>query len=364
MRFYNKIFIFIFFLMMILPLVFVNLSSERISVLENRRLESFPLISDLKKHPDIFIREFDAWFKDSTGFREKLINLYKKTYGFLSSSYLDGTSKVIIGKEGHHFNTHFNLLLPIWQGQRWLDDTRLYELSAKLNNINKYLSGKNIPFVFMLCTDKESVYPEYYSDFVIKGPDPTSLDAVTDYISANTNIDFFCIKESLLREKENRLLYPKTGDIYALCHYNETGSFIAYMELMKHINKYFPNLKSFTFDDVDIKYFANGSSKLNLKQEKKYKKIEARFFDDAVEFENEDLSLPVILFICDSYTNWFPDYLPQHFGRVIMHNFNYVTLEHFQEYIDLYKPDIVVFESAERVIRVFANQVIDILELP
>jgi len=349
--------------MLVLPLFFVDLSSDRISVKENRKLADRPHVSDIKRHPGTFIREFDAWFKDSTGFREKLISLYKKTDGIFGQNYyLDGTSIVLIGKQGHHFHTHYNQLLPIWQGKRWLDDTQSYELSVKLNKINQYLSERNIPFIVMFCTDKESIYPEYYPDFVIKGPEPTSLDAVVDYISANTNIDFFCIKENLLREKENWLLYPKTGDIYELCHYNETGSFIAYMELMMHINKYFPNLKPFTFDDVDITYIINGSSNVTLKQEKNYKEIKPRFFDDAVEFENEDLSLPTLLLLCDSYADWFKNYLPQHFGRTIMHH--WYTLNRLDEYIDLYNPDIVVFESAERAIPEFTHVIIDIPKLP
>jgi len=363
MRFLDKCFIFIFLLFLVLPLVFVDFSSDRISVLENRRLANYPNISDIKKHPKKFIHDFDDWFKDSTGFREKFISIYKKTDGIFGQNYyLDGTSIVFIGKQGHHFHTHYNQLLPIWHGKPWLDDVQSNELSNKLNSINQYLKEKKIPFIVMFCTDKESIYPEYYPDFVIKGPEPTSLDAVVDYISANTNIDFFCIKENLLQEKENWLLYPKTGDIYELCHYNETGSFIAYMELMKHINKYFPNLKPFTFDDVDITYRINGSSSLTLKQEKKYKEIESRFIEDALEFENKDLSLPTLLLFQDSYAYWFKDYLPQHFGRTIMHHLD--TLEHFEKFIDLYKPDIVVFESAERVIPGFADRVIGMPELP
>jgi len=363
MRYFERCFNFIFFLMMLLPLVFVNLSSDRVSVLENRKLANRPAISDLKKHPGKFIQDFDNWFKDSTGFRERLISLYKKTNSFFGRTYyLDGTSIVFVGKQGHHFHTHYNQLLPIWQGKRWLDDTQSYEVSKKLNKINQYLKERNIPFIFMLCTDKESIYPEYYPDFVIKGQEPTSLDAVVDYISANTNIDFFCVKERLLKEKENWLLYPKIGNMQELCHNNETGSFIVYQELMNRINKYFPNIKPFTFDDVYITYLINGLSNVNLKQEKNFKEIEPRFFDDAVEFENEDLSLPTLLLICDSYADWFKNCIPQHFGRTIMHH--WYTLARLEEYIDLYKPDIVVFESAERAIPEFAKMLLRVPELP
>jgi len=352
--------------MLALPLVFVDLSSERFSAQENRMLAKYPKLTDIKSHPGDFIRGFDAWFKDSTGFREKFIRIYKKAKKvdgvFGQGTYLDGISIVLIGKQGHHFHTSYNQLLPIYQGKRWLDDVQSYELSMKLNEINEYLHERNIPFVVMLCADKESIYPEYYPDFVIKGPEPTSLDVVIDYLFGHTNVDFFCIKERFLREKENYLLFPKTGNIWELLHYNETGSFIAYQKLMQHIGKYFSDLKPPSLEDVDITYRINGSSSVTRKHEKNYEQIEARFFDDAIEFENKDSSAPTLLFFRDSYAEFFPNYLPQHFSRTIMHHWN--NLKNLEEYVNVYKPDIVVFESAERALPEFAACVVGIPELP
>jgi len=149
--------------MLTLPLVFVDLSSNRFSVRENRMLASRPLLSDIKKHPEMFIRQFDDWFKDSTGFREKLINLYRKTDGIPGQNYyLDGRSIVLIGKQGHHFHSRDNTLISIYQGKRWLDDAQLIELANKLNEINQYMCEKNIHFIVMLCANKESRKIIYY----------------------------------------------------------------------------------------------------------------------------------------------------------------------------------------------------------
>jgi hypothetical protein len=131
---------------------------------------------------------------------------------------------------------------------------------------------------------------------------------------------------------------------------------------MKHINRYFPDLEPFSLEDIDIKYLINGSSNVTLKREKDYERIEARFFDDAIEFENKDSGLPTLLLFRDSYADFFPNYLPQHFGRTIFHPWG--TLERLEEYVDVYKPDIVVFESAERAIPNFTGCVIKIPELP
>jgi hypothetical protein len=111
--------------------------------MENRMLANKPSVADIKDCPETFVRQFDEWFKDSTGFREKLLILYKKTDGiFKHGTFLDGTSIALIGRQGHHFHTHYNQLLPIYQGKRWLDDVQSYELSVKLNDINQYFHKK------------------------------------------------------------------------------------------------------------------------------------------------------------------------------------------------------------------------------
>jgi len=51
MRVFNCGFIVLFMAMLLLPLVFVDLSSDRISVIENRRLANHPPVSDIKNHP-------------------------------------------------------------------------------------------------------------------------------------------------------------------------------------------------------------------------------------------------------------------------------------------------------------------------
>jgi len=338
---------------LILPLAFVNWSGGAVSKRENRVLAARPAISSAFKAPRDFIKQFDAWFADNVGFRKKIIRLYGKLNNISQGYYLDGAYIVLIGKRGHHFHVADGDTLRVYQGEHWLDETQAYELSSRLQEIKRCLDGRNIPFIVMVCADKESIYPEYYPDFVIRGPGPASLDVVVEYLNEHTEVDLFCIKERLLQAKEDYLVFPKTGNIYELRHYNETGAFLAYQELMKHIGAYFPKLAPFSIDDVNIEYQDNGSSSVSLRREVTYQRIEPRFFDDALEFENMDSGLPTLLLLCDSYADWFPNYLPQHFGRMIMHPWS--GIEHFEEYLDLYKPDVIVFEVAERAITAFAN---------
>jgi hypothetical protein len=378
-------FIILFIAMLTLPLVFVDLSSNRVSVAENRMLAGYPRPADIKNHPDTFLQSFDAWFKDSTGFRKQFIKLYniidKNTWlnGLL---YKDGEAVYLIGEKGHHYyagNPSLSLIEK-FQGKQFLSDEQLKNMTDKLEEVKTYLDRMGIPFVVMFCTVKESIYPEFYPKLIKRGPEPIQLDVITNYLRENTSVDVFNIRQALLEEKDNYLLYNVSYDVV---HYNEIGAFFAYRELMKHINIHFPEIVPYELNDIDISYNEKGIPDVSLKTETTYKRLDQSFFDDIElirpfiwengAYENNDTALPVILFLRDSYTGYFyggglderkyiTQFIASHFGWAIFIHFQY--MEHFEEYVTKYKPDIVVFESSEHQLRWFADCAAGISELP
>jgi len=384
MRVYNCCFIVLFMVMLMLPLVFVDLSSDRFSTEENRMLAERPKLTDIREHPGFFAYCFEAWFKDRTGFRKQLIKLYnsidKNTWinGFW---YKDGGSVYLIGKHRHHYYAGDGSLIKKFQGKQFLSDEQLKNMADKLEEVQTYLDSKGIPLVVMFCTDKETVYPEFYPKPIERGPEPVQLDIITGCLQERTSVDVFNIRQALLAEKNNFLLYDiSSGD---LTHYNETGAFFAYRELMKHINTHFPEIVPYGLNDIDISYNEKGIPDISLKTKITYKEFALSFFDDVelnrpfnwenAAFENHNPDLPVILFLRDSYTSYFSvkglderkfitQFIASHFGRAIF--IHYQNMEHFEEYIAKYKPDIVVFESVERQLRYFADCVAGIPEFP
>ena len=384
MRIYKGVFIAVFMTMLTFPLISVDLTSDRVSVQENRMLANRPALADMKSHPDIFIRRFDDWFKDSTGFRERLITLYNvinNNTWYNGIWYTEGQNSYLIGEEGHRYYAGNGSLIGKFQGKPFLSNAQLTNMAAKLEEIKAYLDDKGIPLIVMFCTDKESVYPEFYPRSIKRGPEPIQLDVITGYLQEHTGVDVFNIRKALLAEKDNYLLHYKidtmsfTSDF---AHYTQIGAFFAYRELMKHINRYFPEIIPYELNDIDIRYDEIGKPRVSLKAKIVYKELDASFFDDVnvkrpftyenEAFENEESGLPVILFMRDSYTYsgageyFIGKYLPLHFGKAIF--IHYVNIEHFEEYIDRYKPDIVVFESAERELRAFVDVAAKIPELP
>jgi len=380
MRALNCAFIAVFMAMLMLPLVFVDLASDRISVQENRMLANPPTLTDMKSRPDIFIRSFDDWFKDSTGFRERLImfyNIMNNNPWYIGICYTDGQSFYLNGEEGHVY-TSSNLMLSKFRGRQVFSDDQLANMAVKLEEVKTYLDRKGIPMLVMFCADKESIYPEFYPKSIKRGPEPIQLDIITEYLQQNTSIDVFNIRQALLAERNNYLLYPRLDDrVHAprdWLHYNEIGAFFAYHELMRHINVYFPEIIPYELDDVDINYDWNGTPGVSLKARPVHRQLDSSFFDNVnidrpftlhnEAYENENSDLPVILFMRDSYTYqyFFGAYFPSHFGKAIF--IHYENIEHFEEYIDIFKPDIVVFESAERMLYYFADCIAKIPVLP
>ena len=353
--------------MLALPLVFVDLSSDRISVKENRMLAERPKLADIKNHPGRFIRGFDAWFNDSTGFREPFVGLYRAMNNnrWLNSQYMytDGSYTYLFGEYGHQYFAHVDgFLIQKYQGKQFLSDDQLQGMASKLEEVKTYLDNKGIPLVVMFCTDKESIYPEFYPKSIKRGPEPIQLDVITSYLQENTSVDIFNIKQTLLAEKKNYLLYyiidtMSFTDDFA--HYNQIGAFFAYRELMKHINIHFPQIIPYELNDIEINYDEKERPHVSFKADSTYELID----DSPLIYENADSEQLVILFLHDSYSaeGYIGKFFAQQFGKAIF--VHYANIANFEEYITKYEPDIVVFESAERELRGFANCVIGIPEL-
>ena len=376
-RVIDIVFIILFMVALILPLAFVNLYGGEVSEQENRVLAARPPISDAFQHPADFIERFDQWLNDNLGFRDSLLGYY----GFVkklenNTQYTDGSYIMLIGKEGHHYFADINgWLIEKFQGKTYLDEEQLRELASGLENVNHYLAKKGIPLIVMFCVDKETIYPEYYPKSIKRGPDPIQLDIITDYIIKHTDIDIFNIKENLLSQKDTYLVFDKNGDS-ALSHYNEIGAFFAYQELMQHITAYMPEIKAFSIDDVAITYSDTITYKnvpdVQLKSELTYERVDDIFFEgvplghpsEGVAFRNKDSTLPTVLFMRDSYSgngNYLSRYIPEHFKESVF--IHWSNMENFDAYIEHFKPDIVIFESAERAISSFAGSLSNLRDL-
>ena len=363
----NSLFLIAFLAMITLPLIRIDPNTGRTSMTENRMLTDPPVMSVLFSQPAKFVQQFEEWFSDSIGFREQLIGLQKKIEGLNNPvQYTDGSYIYLNGEQGHRYFAYTDgWMIGKFQGKELLSKEQLSTLADALNDVHQYLDKRGIPMIMLISLDKDSVYPEYYPKSIIRGAEPIQVDIITKYLQDYTDIDVYNIRERLTEEKED---YPSFNRAHGdLTHYNDIGAFLEYLELMEHLNFHFSEMVPYTFDDVTIIYDEKEIPILSLKQDAPYVQLDASFFDnieverpfswEQMAFENEDKTLPTILFMRDSYTNGFIKYIAPHFGKTIA--IHYSNMENFKEYVDLYKPDIIVFEAAERQLKGFASRMIN-----
>ncbi len=367
------IFCVLFMLTLLMPLLFADFTGGKVSVGENRMLAARPPLSNAFSWPSHFIGQFGDWFSDNLGFRKLFIRLNRSIDARLASSgqYKNGQYVMLIGQEGHHFFADVDgFLIPKFQGQPFLSDDQLSGLANGLNSIKADLDARHIPLVVMLCADKDTIYPEYYPRSIRRGPDPNQLTVITQYLKDHTDADLFDLQACLTAAKADYPVFDKYSD--DLEHYNELGAFFSYQELMLHIGAYFPEMTPLTIDDVNIIYKnRNGYDNIpevRLKQEPAFVAISGDIFQGmsfaqpqfACAFENNDSSLPTILIIRDSYMSWrisplISSFIPQHFGKTIL--IHWEDAANLDEYIARFQPDIVVLETAERVLPTFATTI-------
>lgn len=379
-KYFNIVFVSIFMGAILMPLAFMDVSGGTVSESENRMLAARPPMSYALQHPRDFVQQFDSWFADNVGFREFFIDCNKLTSKLDNNiRYTDGQYVMLIGEQGHHFFAHTDgWMIRKFQGKSFVSDEHLQGMTKGLSKAKQYLDEKGIPLVVMLCTDKETIYPEYYPKSIMRGPEPIQLDIITDYAKANTDVDLFNIKECLLSAKQSYPVFDKVGDARGiLSHYNEIGSFFAYQELMKHIKVYMPEMSAFTMDDVNITYADRGIypniPKVQLNRDTSFYQRTPEFFEgvplghpsQGVAYKSNTTSSPTILFMRDSYVGTgyhLSRFVPEHFGESIL--IHWGNMENLERYVERFNPDIVVFESAERELDGFASSLMSYANLP
>lgn len=360
----NNILLVIFFAVAIsVPLLFVNKTGGKISLSENRALANFPALytSDNKLNTD-FIKEFEDWFKDNLGFRDKFVKantlLQYKVFGKLTKT------DTMIGKNNWLYYVTPDIIKD-YQHLNLPSEQQLVLWGNSLERINGYLRGKNIPFIMMLCPDKKTIYPEYYPDTILKVANVSRTDLLTEYITQYTSIDFLSPKDSLMAAKSQATVYSPR---YDNAHWNNYGAFIGYLTLMDKVKKYYPEVKVLSWDDFEVTNYERevkvynaipfSETDYSFKLKNESQAVETHGFLEGLNlteskecftYVNNNKKLPKALILGDSYfyLSLIPYFAESFSELTFVHSSN---ADKIGSLVDTFKPNIVIFESAERML--------------
>ena len=364
----KKLFIIIFMTLLFLPLIFFNWKDEYISKIDNRSLKKFPNRENLTGEN---IAEYiQNYINDRIGGREKIINIYTILNDKLFNIMEHPT--YTYGEDGYIF-------FKIGRNIEYQEYHR--QFAEAIKKIQIYCEEREIPFYFVFNPEKTYVYSEYlpkgvnYNRYWVD-----RLMSDLDELGVN-----YIDNSNFLKEKAKKeFVFNKK---YDAGHWNDLGAFLAMnnvYEKISHDNSKISVLKEAQYDKLikieetlPVSYFRINEETPNWKLKMEYEDISEQYIDEVkrqapfLEFNYyKNLSkgaekLLKLMIFRGSYLNSRGKFVIPIAKEYIGIN-NYQNVLNIPYYVNIFRPDIVIFEVAEYTIKdsYFSAEKMKNLDLP
>lgn len=270
------VFVTVFFVLLFIPMM--KISDAEKSDQENRMLAKYvPFIKDGQINLK-YSTNFESWYNDHFLGRDFLINIYNFLEKKINPNR--GNKNGLIGKDDWLFSTFYNAV-SMYRHANLFTEEELQTIGKNLTEFVAEAKKRGVKEVyFYLSNDKESLYGEYYPDWIVQLDQPSRLEQLYAFIKQNyPRLKVFNFANQLRNIKnQGEVLFFKAGT-----HMNPLGVFYEYHFLMQEIQKDFPDLHPISlqdfkiteeyFDDKDIYRALNLSEKTYNKENFKNKKL-------------------------------------------------------------------------------------------
>lgn len=235
------IFLSVFIILLLIPAS--HISKEKESMRENRMLNAAPSLFINNTFNTNYTKQFEDWFNDRFRARKTFLELYTnlKTMDVLIKT----------NKASYHKRTHWTF------NQNQIHHTPLSpqtdaEILSALQNLNNFLLTKGIEFYLLIVPEKIDIYKDFNSMYkpIFWCQKESSVNISTiNFIKENATFPVIYPLEALKKASEKDFVYFKTEH-----HWTEWGAYQGYLELIKNIQKKFPNIKPLAEDNFEIFY--------------------------------------------------------------------------------------------------------------
>ena len=232
-------------ILLILPVVNINYFGKLSN--ENRLFHTFPDFMINQSLNKDFPKGFEQWLNDRIFGREQLIEWNNSIFGmvWLKKLNVSGTKNhpdnewAFWGKENWMFTSAYNGINSVQHKNRFTEE-ELRICATQLTQMEKMFKKLcNAPMYIVITPDKESVYEEYYPEYLRrerKHPE-SRLEQLVNYLKENTNLKITSSLPGLLKEKEKYRMYYKTGT-----HWTPRAGAYAAKGLLKLMKNDFPHI--------------------------------------------------------------------------------------------------------------------------
>lgn len=338
-----------FFSICLIPLALTNTKKNVVSQFDNRKLMEWSDVGE----SNFQSMQIENYLHDRIGFRETLITLDQiwnaAIFGKLTHPLYD------FGKDEYVF-------FRFDDDYQWEEDTYISLFASVLDRMNQYCEAGGTDFRVMINPSKEIVYSEY-------------LPAGVHYKDKNMEVlfsqfDTYGIKytytgNELILAKKNTAVFNRK---YDAGHWNDAGAFVGIRKLLIDLSSdgfdiQIPDEDWFYQKKVLKKYLLNSRFPINETVEDwlpyEPKTIKDESYDEAIgqiisplhpHFECRkniiNTQAPRILIFRGSYLEnrmkFYSDVFSESLDII-----GYDNISRFDQFYQMFKPDIVVFETAD-----------------
>ena len=352
----NFIFVLVFVGMIFLPFCLLDTTEIIDSSLENRRMTMWP-----GWH---FNQEINAWYghyvEDRVAFRETAVRFYMDATYAVFGEFSEDLH--MYGKDGEVFPADDGYIRAY---QHLATDEELIDsLVTYLDRTNQYLEKQGIPFVFLAGLDKKTVYGEEMPDYIRVDTTKESIMEMLARKLTEKQVPYVIPVQELRDAKQVERVYNQK---YDSAHWNARGAMIGLRLLNEKVREMDPDVPLLT-EDV---FTASSEEKtlefisLPITEQVPVYMLKSEYGDSILadgslldvlphvagtgiqHYLNENaLSDKTILILQDSFLDGKQDFFAYRYQNVyVISRQNY---ESMQYYVETLKPDVVVFENAER----------------
>lgn len=346
-------FIIVFFVIILLPFIFMNRKPNAISSKENRYLAPEPLsaITDTR-----YADAVDNYVNDRAGFRNEFVNLN----GFIDYECFkqSPSDNAIIGKNGWLFygSTEDGEHIPQYLGTCQYTDEQLETIKNNMVATENYLKERNCDFIVFIAPNKERVYSEYMPDKYqkIRRQDTCNTEQVIDYLRKNTDIKIVYPYDELISFKEEN---PDKPVYYHLdTHWNHLGGYIGASALLNEMGIHIPSAEEEVFTSKELQsgdlknmmsydgVTMNDIDYIPKNYPDKNTKVSNEDFYGQWIYQNSGKDSRKVFLLRDSFTSLMSDVLGSEFNDINM--CHYESFD--QSLVEKEKPDVFILETVER----------------
>lgn len=352
----NFIFALVFVGMIFLPFCLLDTTEVIDSSLENRRMTMWP-----GWH---FNQEINAWYghyvEDRVAFRETAVRFYMDATYAVFGEFSEDLH--MYGKDGEVFPADDGYIRAY---QHLATDEELIDsLVTYLDRTNQYLEKHGIPFVFLAGLDKKTVYGEEMPDYIHVDTTKESIMEMLARKLTEKQVPYVIPVQELRDAKQVERVYNQK---YDSAHWNARGAMIGLRLLNEKVREMDPDVPLLT-EDV---FTASSEEKtlefisLPITEQVPVYMLKSEYGDSILadgslldvlphvagtgiqHYLNENaLSDKTILILQDSFLDGKQDFFAYRYQNVYM--ISRQNYESMQYYVETLKPDVVVFENAER----------------